>query len=111
MFSPGLSSQSPSEQGPGVSYSQERRPSVESPFWILFIFGNISRCNGCKGRISRDQNKKLLPPLDDIVFGHKEYVINGLGCLNSREIKEMSIIIPGKLALLLTSQILIPRNT
>ena len=75
MFSPGLSSQSPSEQGPGMSYSQERRPSVESPFWILFIFGNISRCNGCKGRISRDQNKKLLPPPDDIVFGHKEYVI------------------------------------
>ena len=47
------------------------RPCVETSF---FIFGNISRCNGCKGKICRDVNKKLLPP-DDIVLGHKEFVV------------------------------------
>lgn len=31
--------------------------------------------NGCKGKICRDVNKKLLPPPDDIVLGHKEYVV------------------------------------
>ena len=53
--------------------SQEQRPCVETPFWVVFIFGNISRCNGCKGRISRDHDKKVLPPPDDIVFGHKDH--------------------------------------
>ena len=48
---------------------------VETPFWIVFIFGNISRCNGCKGRISRSVDNKVLPPPDDIVLGHKEYVV------------------------------------
>ena len=74
-FSPMLSSQATSEPGPGMICSQTQRPTVESPFWLAFIFGNVSRCNGCKGEISRDQNKKLLPPPDDIVFGHKEHVI------------------------------------
>ena len=53
----------------------QQRPFVDSPFWVRFIFGNISRCNGCKGKISRGGDKKLLPPPDDIVLGHKEYVI------------------------------------
>ena len=48
----------------------QQRPFVDSPFWARFIFGNISRCNGCKGRISRG-DKKLLPTLC-----HKEYVTN-----------------------------------
>ena len=74
-FGPIVSSQSTSEPGPGAIFTQTQRPSVESPFWVAFIFGNISRCNGCRGRISRDQNKKILPPPDDIVFGHKEHVI------------------------------------
>jgi hypothetical protein len=52
--------------------SQLQRPCVTLPFWLVFIFGNVSRC---KGRISRGEDKKLLPPPDDIVFGHKEYVI------------------------------------
>ena len=57
------------------SPSLQERPIVDTSFWLLFIFGNISRCNGCKGRISRDINKQLLPPPDDIVLGHKEHVI------------------------------------
>jgi hypothetical protein len=75
-FAPIVSSQSTSsEPGPGVVLPQQQRPAIESPFWLAFIFGNVSRCNGCKGKISRDQNKKLLPPPDDIVFCHKEHVI------------------------------------
>lgn len=60
------------------SFSQpqtQEQPFVSTPFWLTFIFGNISRCNGCKGKISRDVNKKPLPPPDDIVLGHKEHVI------------------------------------
>ena len=46
-----------------------QRPHVDSPFWLTFIFGNVSRCNGCKGKISRRPDNKLLPPPDDIVLG------------------------------------------
>ena len=52
--------------------SQDQRPCVDTPFWLAFIFGNVSRC---KGKIARDANNKVLPPPDDIVFGHKEFVI------------------------------------
>ena len=55
--------------------ASQQRPRVESPFWVTFMFGNVSRCNGCKGKIARDPNKKALPPPDDIVLQHKEYVI------------------------------------
>lgn len=58
-----------------ASTIQEKRPRVDTPFWVVFIFGNISRCNGCKGRISRGENRKVLPPPDDIVLGHKEFVV------------------------------------
>ena len=48
---------------------QDKLPSVHVPFWICFAKGNISRCNGCKGRIGR------LPPPGDIVLQHKERVL------------------------------------
>ena len=32
--------------------SQDQRPCVDTPFWLAFIFGNVSRCNGCKGKIA-----------------------------------------------------------
>ena len=54
---------------------QQQKSSVEMPFWLTFIFGNVSRCNGCKGKIRRGEGKALLPPPDDIVLGHKEYVV------------------------------------
>ena len=56
-------------------FRQQGRPSVETPFWVAFIFGNVSRCNGCKGKILRGEDKSALPPPYDIVLGHKEYVI------------------------------------
>ena len=56
-----------------TSYMQH--PLVDSPFWLVFLFGNVSRCNGCKGKILRDDDKRPLPPPHDIVFGHKEYVV------------------------------------
>ena len=74
-FSPIMSSQSISEPGPSAILTQKQRPSVGSPFGVTFTFGNVSRCNGDKGRIFRDENKKLLPPPDDIAFGHKEHVV------------------------------------
>ena len=46
-----------------------RIASVLLPFWICFAKGNISRCNGCKGRIRR------LSPPGDIVLQHKERVL------------------------------------
>ena len=53
----------------------DQKPFVDTPFWLAFLFGNVSRCNGCKGKIARDVNSKVLPPPDDIVFGHKEFVV------------------------------------
>ena len=51
------------------SVQQEKLPSVNFPFWICFVKGNISRCNGCKNKIGR------LPPPQDIVLQHKERVL------------------------------------
>ena len=51
------------------------RPPVDSPFWIAFVRGNISRCNGCKGRIARSADNKPLPPPGDIVLRHREHVV------------------------------------
>lgn len=51
------------------------RPPVTNPFWICFIHGNISRCNGCKGKILRGEDRKPLPPPDDLVLRHKEFVL------------------------------------
>ena len=53
---------------------QQSRPAVDSPFWVAFLFGNVSRCNGCKGKIQRLDGKPLPPP-DDLVLGHKEFVV------------------------------------
>ena len=53
---------------------QEPRPSIFSPLWLCFVRGNISRCNGCKGKIGR-QGKKPLPPPDDLVLCHRETVV------------------------------------
>ncbi len=60
---------------PLVPISIDRRPAVGDPFFVCFLHGNISRCNGCKGRIRRAEDKKPLPPPDDIVLRHKEFVI------------------------------------
>ena len=52
----------------------DQKPFVDTPFWLALLFGNVSRCNGCKGKIARDANSKVLPPPDDIVFGHKVFL-------------------------------------
>ena len=44
-------------------------------YFGCFVHGNISRCNGCKGRIARGQDKKSLPPPDDLVIRHRENVL------------------------------------
>lgn len=58
-----------------VSQHTQPLPPVDTPFWLVFVFGNVSRCNGCKGKINRDENKKPLPPPGDIVLGHQEYIV------------------------------------
>ena len=52
-----------------ASLSQLQRPLVETPFWVALLFGNVSRCNGCKGNISRGPDNKPLPPPDNLVLG------------------------------------------
>lgn len=44
-------------------------------FWVVLVCGNISRCQGCSGKILRTANGKPLPPPDDIVLQHKEQVL------------------------------------
>ena len=44
-------------------------------FWVVFVGGNISRCQGCSGKIMRDSNGKPLPPPNDLVVQHKEQVL------------------------------------
>ncbi len=38
---------SPVRSAPNQVLIQQSRPLVESPFWVTFLFGNVSRCNGC----------------------------------------------------------------
>ena len=44
-------------------------------FWVMFISGNISRCQGCGGKIERASDGKPLPPPQDLVVQHKEQVL------------------------------------
>ena len=44
-----------------VSQQTQSLPPVDTPFWLVFVFGNVSQCNGCKGKLHRDKNKKPLP--------------------------------------------------
>ena len=44
-------------------------------FWIMFLMGNISRCQGCGGKIERGMDGKVLPPPGDLVIQHKEQVV------------------------------------
>ena len=72
MFSP--FARPTSAQTPTPLLQRESRPSLSSPLWLCFVRGNISRCNGCKGKIGR-QGKKPLPPPDDVVLRHRETVV------------------------------------
>ena len=44
-------------------------------FWIVFVSGNISRCQGCANKIMRNADGKPLPPPNDLVVQHKEQVM------------------------------------
>lgn len=74
--------------------------------WITFVFGNVSRCNGCKGKIKSLVDNKPLPPSEDLVLGHKEFVIffsnPKTGHYEQSWGKEMSSIMHRGLALSLT---------
>ena len=44
-------------------------------FWIVFVSGNISCCQGCANKIMWNADGKALPPPNDLVMQHKEQVI------------------------------------
>ena len=55
-----------------VSQQTQLLPSVDIPFWLVFVFGNVSQCNGCKGKYTGTITKSLYTPPSDIVLGHQE---------------------------------------
>ena len=44
-------------------------------FWVTILSGNISRCQGCSGKILRNSDGKVPPPPNDLVLQHKEQVL------------------------------------
>ena len=47
----------------------------KTPFWLVFIKGNISRCAGCGQHNLRNTDGSVREPPDDICMQHKEHVI------------------------------------
>ena len=47
----------------------------DQDFWLYFIKGNISRCNGCGKRDLRHKDGRPRAPPYDICIQRKEYVI------------------------------------
>ena len=60
---------------PQVPTSSSVAANVGHLFYIMYISGNISRCQGCSGKILRTSTGKPLPPPDDLVVQHKEQVL------------------------------------
>ena len=60
-------------------FEEQRAPIVQqealSPFVLLFVKGNISKCSGCGQKDLRDSCGKPHPPPNDLCLQHKEYVI------------------------------------
>ena len=46
-----------------------------TPFWLVFIKGNISRCAGCGQRNLQKTDGSVLEPPADICLQHKEYIM------------------------------------
>ena len=49
--------------------------NIVDPFWIVPLFGNVSRCQGCSEKIMRTLDGKPLPAPDDLIVQHKEHVL------------------------------------
>ena len=54
---------------------QAQAPENSNNFWLQFVRGNISRCNGCGKRDIRDIDGKARAPPLDMCVQHKEYVL------------------------------------
>ena len=59
----------------GPQSTVPQNPAQADIFLVMMLSGNISRCQGCSGRILRGGDGKPLPPPDDLVVQHKEYVL------------------------------------
>ena len=53
-----------------AAVQSQQPPPVALPFWIDFAHGNISRCNGCRGKIERP------PPPNNLILQYKEKVLS-----------------------------------
>ena len=60
---------------PSVLVQPSPRIEMSNLFWVMFLTGNISRCQGCGGKIERGADGKVLPPPNDLVVQHKEQVV------------------------------------
>ena len=56
-------------------YSGETQSPAQDPFYLTFVKGNISRCNGCKKRNLRTPQGAPHPPPNDLCLQHKEFVV------------------------------------
>ena len=53
---------------PPLVHAPHVSPSSQ-PFWVMFVHGRISRCQGCRGQIERGS------PPSDLVLQHKQQVL------------------------------------
>ena len=60
---------------PVVSMQQSGSMPDKDIFWLHFVKGNISRCNGCGKRDLRGDDGRPKPPPYDLCIQHKEYVL------------------------------------
>ena len=49
--------------------------STETPFWLMFVKGNITKCTGCGKRSLRRDNGKPHASPNDLCIQHKEHVL------------------------------------
>lgn len=60
---------------PIVSMQQSGSLPDKEIFWLYFVKGNISRCNGCGKRDLRGDDGRPRPPPFDLCIQHREYVL------------------------------------
>ena len=57
------------------SQSAEMQECEETPFYLVFVKGNISKCGGCGKKDLRDLSGKPHPPPEDLCLQHKEFIM------------------------------------
>ena len=55
--------------------SELQKECEETPFYLVFVKGNISKCGGCGKKDLRDSSGKTHSPPEDICLQHKEFIM------------------------------------